>query len=120
MEGNSRMELHDYLPSGWILKPTHHGLMLMAPDCEQGKDFVTGAARYLHETAQNIRGVIEIHAATGARLASIAPGESMKGKGEIAPDPSDDETLQKMQLEDARLIERILTSEKPMAMVGLS
>jgi hypothetical protein len=114
------MELHDYLPSGWVLKTTHHGLMLMAPDCEQGKDFVTGAARYLHETAQNIRGVIEICAATGDRLASIAPSESIKGKGEIESDPSDDETLRKMQLEDAQLIERILTSKEPMAMVGLT
>lgn len=114
------MELHDYLPSGWVLKTTHHGLMLMAPDCEQGKDFVTGAARYLHETAQNIRGVIEICAATGDQLASITPSESIKGKGEIDSGKSEDETLRKMQLEDARLMERILTSQEPMAMVGLT
>jgi hypothetical protein len=114
------MELHDYLPSGWVLKTTHDGLMLTAPDYEQGKDFVAGAARYLYETAQNIRGVIEIHAATGDRLASITPNKSVKGTGELDSDPSNIETLRKMQLEDARLMDRILTSSDPMAMVGLT
>jgi len=114
------MELRDYLPYGWLLKTTHDGLMLTAPDYEQGKDFVVGAALYLRETAQNIRGVIEIHAATGDRLASITPGQSIRRTGELDPDPSSVEMLRKMQLEDARLMDRILTSNDPMAMVGLT
>lgn len=113
------MELHDYLPSGWTLQPTQNGLTLMAPDLEQGQDFVVGAARYLRETAKNIRGVIEIRAATGDHLASIAPKASMKTTAQVDPNPSDIETLRRMQLEDAKLTERILTSDEPMAMVGL-
>ena len=70
------MELLDYLPSGWSLETTHHGLMLLAPDREDGKDFLAGAARYLRETAQNIRGVIEVRAATGDPIASIQPALS--------------------------------------------
>lgn len=72
------MELLDYLPSGWGLQPTQTGLMLLAPDGEQAQDVLTGAASYLRSTAQNIRGVIEIRAATGDRLTSITPNESIE------------------------------------------
>ncbi len=71
------MELLDYLPSGWKLQPTNHGLLLMAPDSQQGKDFVTGAKQYLTETAQNIRGVIEVCAQTGGQVAEIKPTQTL-------------------------------------------
>lgn len=44
----------------------------------------------------------------------------MKETGQFDPDPSSVEVLRKMQLEDARLMDRILISSDPMAMVGLT
>lgn len=53
-------DLNAYLPEGFRIVPYSRGIRLIAPDSELGWDLYWGAKRYLKDTAEDIRGVIQI------------------------------------------------------------
>lgn len=126
------MELIRYIPKDWQIRPHTKGVRLIAPDSEVAQDFVQGTLKHLEQTANRLRGVIEV-AWDGCNcpyeirprcISSDSSNPSLKplliGGDNDANVNQDISVIRQMQLADAQLMERILTSRDPMAMVGLT
>lgn len=54
------LEIKEYLPRGWELKPQANGVLIYAPDGELAQEFHVGARKLLERSAKNLQSVIQI------------------------------------------------------------
>ncbi len=57
---SNRLELSDYLPADWQMRPTQQGLKLIAPNHEDAGLFFQGAKQYLADSAKYLKAAIEV------------------------------------------------------------
>jgi hypothetical protein len=82
----TELELRQYVPKGWEMVPTPHGLTLKASSEEEARAFWKGAKRSLARTAQNIATQILIAWDGCTNPLSVAPHATDIEQGGLPPE----------------------------------